>query len=154
MPRGERKTNWLWIWGRAANVILGTVLTLAGVRLYSLGGVGWCPFQRMPDGLTSIIGGGFVVGGVLLLPARTAPFALPCLAFWALLWTWVPSGVLRDWGHETCWEAATLLAALCLNMCLMDLAETPARLRPTTKTVLFFGMAYLAAAAVLWLRGR
>jgi hypothetical protein len=79
MPITERTTKRLWIWGRVANIILGTVLTLAGMRLFFVGGAGWCPFQLMPEVLTSIIGGGFFIGGLLLFAAKTAPLVLPCL---------------------------------------------------------------------------
>jgi hypothetical protein len=151
IPQGQRETNWLWICGRAANVMLGALLALGGLRLWLSGGAGWCPFQDTPADATRIIGGGLIVGGVLLFVARTAAVGLLLATLWVWFWTWTPR---IFWGNGSCWQSAIVLAALFSNMGVMGLSDPQGWRRPETRTVLFFGLACLVGAAILWSRGK
>jgi len=151
MLNGERKTNWLWVCGRVANVTIAALLALAGLRLYLYGGAGWCPFEGMSNAVTRIIGGGFLGGGILLFPARTAAVGLPLVAGWVLLWMWTPWRSL--WGYRLCWQSAIVAGCIALNMALMGLSDRKARSEDGTKLMVFFGSCCLAAGVFMWLRG-
>jgi len=148
MPWGGG-SSWLWVWSRVANVILGALFASAGLRLVVSGGAGWCPFRDMPSVVTNIIGVGLVVGGVLLLPARSAVVGLGFVGVWLILWVSMPR---TFWGNESCWQTPLALAALSLNMGLMGFSDRGGRSQPDTRTLLSFALAYLIGATVLWLR--
>jgi hypothetical protein len=134
-----------------ANVVLGALLAVAGLRLFLSGGAGWCPFDGMSGALTMVVGAGLVVGAILLFAARTALVGLLLLMLWVLFWTWTPSRTL--WGHGPCWQSAIALAGLFLNMGLIGLSDREGRLQRGTGLMLFFGLGFLGAGIVLWLRG-
>ena len=146
------RANRLRTVGRVTNALLGCCLVLVGLRLYVEGGAGWCPFQGASRPVASSAGVGFVVGGLLLFPARTALVGLFLSMGWTVVWTWTPLSLL--WGGRSCWQAAIGLSALFFNMGILGMSDGNARPQRMTKLVLFFAVGYLAAGGALWLRSR